>query len=1395
MKKSVVKVVLVIIAAVMLITAFAACEEKQSISVDFISNDIIVDNAMSVEEAKELLASQPSMDGYVFKGWFLDKDKWTQQVLPEDVEDYITNGKLQVYAYWVKIVDGIVITFYNYNGAYLWEQEFNRDDVDLTFIKAGNKPDDEMYTYTFSGWDCDMSDLTQTHYIATPVYTKELRTFNVDYIIDGEVVYTQKVKYGEDARTNELVTPKKESTAQYDYLFGGWEGNKENITKDCQLVAKFHQIVRKYDVIFNFGNNKTVTQKVEYGKSAQAPTEDQLAKESTEKYDFVFVGWDNAFDCITSDTVVNAVYTEILRSFVVDFCVDDDIIKSQTVLYGQSAQAPEKVFKVEDDGYSYEFIGWDKSFDNITEDIVVNALFDQIAHTYLVKYVNWDGEILFTDEVLTSQSSAYEGEIPTREANDRYTYNFIGWTNSEALQNVTKDITVYAEYESVERTFEVAFNYGHEQRVVIENVPYGTDLTDRSNQFGAKVPTDTYKSSTAQYDFTFIDWNRYFGYISCDMEIDAIYKETVRKYIVTFINDGNIVKTQEVEYGSCPVAPELVAFKNDTAQYDYTYLGWGISENDIVENEQDFVSADPNNTAVEGEITYTAVYLREIQQYTVAFFNDKEGNDYTEVARITVPYGTNLADPENEFYPQIPVVTKDSTVKYDYTFAGWDKDLSFVQSDMQVYSTYTSTVRKYSVKFMNGDDVWAEYSVEYGAESPIPEDPSKQSTAEFDFVFIGWIGNTKFIEGDTTIEANYRNDLRYYEVSFYNLATNQFIETIEMGYGSSITKKIEMPGYTFDSWYKDPYCNNVFDMNNSVVEGKMTLFGNAYMTGLLFNANNEIIGYEGTESNLIIPAAANGRKVKKIVDEAFMNNTVIKTAYIPSTIEEVGSYVFSGVEIAVYTQKSNIPGGNLVNGWSSLWYLDHNIISGPAKDCYFNIEYVYYSTDYRYLLVSDGTAIIGAMINNNTARAYIDETVTCDLSVYTETTETDEKTGIVWNLYNKSVNTKTYNINQIGKHAYANCTNLKSIFIPNTIGKVQNYAFSGVSANIYIQRDKPIGSEIPLGWGINWNKNDGDAKGTRVIYWGVIGMEQVGDIEYIFMNDQTAVAAKYMGSSVATSVEVPAKVSYQNVEYTVSEIGAELFANMSLLNTVKLNEGLQKIGDKAFYMDIVLANINIPSTVTDIGAYAFVATNALKEIYIPAAAKVGTLCFAGSSTTIYCGREKEPTIFDGFGLYWNIKLGFEDISKLTSIEGIWGLVTNPTYLPTYYNVAGVYFAEAEEYSGFRKTTFKYMLYNDKTAHLVSYDNVLTIGVENYSIPQTIEYNGASYTVNTIEANAFNGCGNIKNLFVPSTVANIGDNAFGGCSNLTINTSHTAQPGGWHANFNPLGRPVNYNQAG
>ena len=65
---------------------------------------------------------------------------------------------------------------------------------------------------------------------------------------------------------------------------------------------------------------------------------------------------------------------------------------------------------------------------------------------------------------------------------------------------------------------------------------------------------------------------------------------------------------------------------------------------------------------------------------------------------------------------------------------------------------------------------------------------------------------------------------------------------------------------------------------------------------------------------------------------------------------------------------------------------------------------------------------------------------------------------------------------------------------------------------------------------------------------------------------------------------------------TVTEMGNGAIRDCYNLREVIFNNGLQKIGDRAFSKCTSLENVKLPSTVTEIGDYAFSRCSSLKEI-------------------------------------------------------------------------------------------------------------------------------------------------------------------------------------------------------
>lgn len=89
-------------------------------------------------------------------------------------------------------------------------------------------------------------------------------------------------------------------------------------------------------------------------------------------------------------------------------------------------------------------------------------------------------------------------------------------------------------------------------------------------------------------------------------------------------------------------------------------------------------------------------------------------------------------------------------------------------------------------------------------------------------------------------------------------------------------------------------------------------------------------------------------------------------------------------------------------------------------------------------------------------------------------------------------------------------------------------------------------------------------------------------------------------------------------------------------------------------------------------------------------------------------------------------------------------------------------------SGTNATLAKYTI-NTMTVDGVSVkDSLFYTGDENniVNIPETFEYDGVTYTVVAVDANAFLNCRDIKEIHLPATCVSFGNNCFRGCTSLT-----------------------------
>jgi hypothetical protein len=73
---------------------------------------------------------------------------------------------------------------------------------------------------------------------------------------------------------------------------------------------------------------------------------------------------------------------------------------------------------------------------------------EHIGIYYHITYKNYDGTILEEKDILEGSEAIYTGETPTREDDEEYTYEFIGWDKENDLKVVSADITATAQFKA-----------------------------------------------------------------------------------------------------------------------------------------------------------------------------------------------------------------------------------------------------------------------------------------------------------------------------------------------------------------------------------------------------------------------------------------------------------------------------------------------------------------------------------------------------------------------------------------------------------------------------------------------------------------------------------------------------------------------------------------------------------------------------------------------------------------------------------------------------------------------------------------------------------------------------------------------------------------------------------
>ena len=264
----------------------------------------------------------------------------------------------------------------------------------------------------------------------------------------------------------------------------------------------------------------------------------------------------------------------------------------------------------------------------------------------------------------------------------------------------------------------------------------------------------------------------------------------------------------------------------------------------------------------------------------------------------------------------------------------------------------------------------------------------------------------------------------------------------------------------------------------------------------------------------------------------------------------------------------------------------------------------------------------------------------------------------------------------------------------------------------------------------------------------------------------TSIGERAFGDcSGLTSIEIPAGVT---------SIGEKAFMGCSGLTGIKIPAGVTSIGSSAFYGCSGLTSIEIPAGVTSIGYGAFYGCSGLTSINVEAGNvsydsrdNCNAIIEKATNTLIQgCKNTKIPSSVTEIGGY-----AFDGCSGLTRIE-IPSSVTRIGY-GAFDGCSGLTSITVEAGNAM------YDSRDNSNALIETKTNTLILGCKSTKIPSSVTSIGSaafqfcegltSITipegVTSIGESAFEGCSGLTSIEIPSSVTSIGNYAFRDCIGL------------------------------
>ena len=522
------------------------------------------------------------------------------------------------------------------------------------------------------------------------------------------------------------------------------EAKNDRFTSSVSTLGTAITVTAPLEVTFeNWDGTILCKQFVAYGSAAVAPA-------APEREGYTFSKWDTDYSKVTKDNlIIRPIFTR--NQYTVKFLNTDgnEIVTDNNKYYfGENAIAPDPDSLLIPTGY--KFIGWDRSFDNICENITVKPVLvwenddiPIIIDDYAVeKDEGYGYNVILTVRNYEKKRTSGRVVVALKSADEQ----FVTMTESSAFtlkksdlaNNIVSketmelfvpcnvdiayvDIYVVSTYDDlipISDTERFSFleneteqpeateSYSGQldsslagKRAILFIYKIG-DASDFTNEFVGQTVIDENGRYTFNYNLReapSVETGDFYVMLGVEGSEKAIFLEKIEspkpEYVVVFKDyDGSVIKTETVIHGNHATLPE-----NNPERDGYIFAGW-----------------DYTNSAIYEDVTITAIYVHKT--YNVIFID-----------------WTNRRFDAQTYYYGEPLITPDLSSLDDYNAIGWENVVEGmpVTQNMVITAKYEKKVFTVNFYDYNGNIIDTQL-VEYGESADVPSLDTES------YNFFGW---------------------------------------------------------------------------------------------------------------------------------------------------------------------------------------------------------------------------------------------------------------------------------------------------------------------------------------------------------------------------------------------------------------------------------------------------------------------------------------------------------------------------------------------------------------------------------------------------------------------------------------------------------------------------------